>query len=459
MAIELFALAIALALIFDMINGFHDSANAIATVVATRVLTPLQAVLMAGFFNFVGPFIFSLAVANTVGKGIIDAKIVTDELVFGALIGAIVWDLITWWLGLPTSSSHALVGGLVGAAIAQVGLGSVLWPTSAEFSAVGLLLVKGALGGLLVGVLMLGWSRLRLPRFLFPLFALAVAAALGYYSYTHTDYHKDIVKGVMVSGVFTLFGAIMGGFLWCASQQKMAAKTIPILMVPGATGTLAVATLLGLIKLGGLTKTVIFMVVSPVLGFFMAFVLSSVIQWSWRNKSPGAIDTWSRRMQLGSSAFYALTHGTNDAQKTMGIIGVLLFAHGVIGETGGSLDIPAWVILASALAMGLGTAFGGWKIVKTMASRITHLTPQQGFAAETGGGVVLVAMAESGIPVSTTHAISSSIMGVGATKRASAVRWGVSRQMFIAWILTIPASAIVAAISYYLLVGVLRLAA
>lgn len=455
----LVVLGIFLAFVFDFINGFHDSANAIATVVATRVLKPFQAVLMAGFFNFVGPFVFSLAVAATVGKGIIDAKVVTPELIIAALIGAIVWDLVTWWWGLPTSSSHALVGGLVGAALAAVGVDGVLMPTRREMLDIATTLGQGAIGGVVVGAFFVAWSRVKLPRPILPIFSALGMLGLGYFIYQHTDYTKDFAKGLVVSAVFVLLGGLAGVFLWAGSQQPAQPRIIPWAALPGAFGTLAAFTLLQKISMGGLTKAIVFMFVSPVLGFFMGFAFYGILQWLWRRKNLADINRWSSRLQLGSSAFYALTHGTNDAQKTMGVIGVLLIAGGALTDPGGkSLDLPYWVILGSATAMGLGTAFGGWRIVRTMASRITHLRPHQGFAAETAGGVVLVAMAESGIPVSTTHAISSSIMGVGASRRASAVRWSVGRQMFIAWIWTIPASAIVAAITYYLIVAVLRAA-
>jgi len=458
MALEFFVFAILLALLFDFINGFHDSANAIATVVATRVLTPLQAVLMAGFFNFVGPFVFSLAVASTVGKGLVNIpkdEVTSVTLIIAALVGAIVWDLITWWLGLPTSSSHALTGGLVGAAFAAVGGSGIIWPTGTEAEAVLRSLATGAGGGLLVGVLVIPWSRVRLPRGLLPVFLLAGMVALGYFSYLHTDYSythaRDLIRPYVVNGVFILAGGLVGGLAWAATQQSMPARSALLFIMPGACGTLAVQTLLQTVKLGGFTKVLVFMIVSPVLGFYMGFAVYTILQWLWRRTHTGTVTSWSKRLQLGSSAFYALTHGTNDAQKTMGIMAVVIATH-----FGTQFHVASWIIFSSAAAMGLGTAFGGWRIVRTMAARITELKPLQGFAAETGGGVVLVAMAESGIPVSTTHAISSSIMGVGAARRASAVRWNVGRQMFIAWILTIPASAIVAWICYYIVAFVVR---
>ncbi len=321
---------IILALFFDFINGFHDSANAIATVVATKVLSPLKAVMMSAFFNLTGPLFFGTAIATTMGKGIIDSQIVTVNLIFATLVGAIIWDLITWYLGLPTSSSHALVGGLVGAGIAAVGTGSI---------------------------------------------------------------HA---KGVEL--------------------------------------------------------IVLFMVVSPIIGLATGFLFAILIMRAFRKSNPSKINNYFRRLQLFSSAFYSLTHGTNDAQKTMGIIAILLVAEGISTPMGAKeLPIPLWVILSCAAAIGLGTFFGGWRIVKTMAQKITRLRPYQGFSAETASGIVLASMASLGIPVSTTHVISSSIMGVGATQKLSAVRWGIARKIVGAWILTIPASALISASTFLII--------
>ena len=452
--------AILVALIFDFVNGFHDSANAIATVVATKVLTPAQALAMAAVFNFIGPFVFSLAVATTIGKGIIQADHISAALlpsvIFGALVGAILWNLITWYVGLPSSSSHALVGGLIGAALAAVGPAGIVMPTWNEVLGIGKFVGYGVAGGLVGGVVALGWSRLKLPRAFFTILAVLGALALGTLYYVkHATPHLGDVKKVLeyAMTLFTMLflGAIVGGVLWVASQQKMTPRLVPGFAFFGACLALVIAVLGEALKLGGITKTVLFMVVSPVLGFFAGFLFSSAIQWFALRRDPGKVATASKRAQVASASFYALTHGTNDAQKTMGIIGVLLIAAGALSQAPGAktLDIPTWVILASAAAMGLGTLFGGWRIIKTMASKITHLTPIQGFAAETGGGVVLVGMAQAGIPVSTTHAITASIMGVGATKRASAVRWGVGRRIVGAWMLTIPASAAVAFACYF----------
>jgi len=314
------------ALIFDFINGFHDAANSIATVVSTRVLTPLQAVVWAAFFNFVAAFGFGVQVATTVGKGVVHSAVVDQWIILAGLIGAIAWDLITWYWGLPTSSSHALIGGFGGAAVAKAGFGSL------------------------------------------------VAA--------------------------------------------------------------------GLIKIG------LFMILAPLLGLVIGFVVMLGTMWAFRNQTPGRVDRVFRRGQLLSAAAYSLGHGTNDAQKTMGIIAVLLFTTGHLGPT---FYVPFWVIMAAHAAIALGTMTGGWRIVKTMGMRITKLRPIGGFSAETAGALTLIGTAIGGIPVSTTQTISGSIMGVGAMQRLSAVRWGVAGRIIWAWILTIPASALVAAVTWYIL--------
>ena len=315
-------IAISAALFFDFVNGFHDSANSIATVVGTRVLRPLYAVGIAAVANFAGPFIFGTAVALTVGKGIIQPSFSTVDVIFAGLIGAIIWDLVTWYFGLPSSSSHALVGGLIGSA-------------------------------LLAG----GTSALVLP---------------------------------------------------------------------------------------GIEKTLTFIVISPTLGFCSAFGIAIVIMYLFRKYTASYVNKLFGRLQICSSIFFSLTHGANDGQKTMGVITALLISGGMLDST--SFSVPIEVILASAIAIALGTFFGGWRIVKTMAFKLTNLRPYQGFCAETGGGVILASMAWLGIPVSTTHAIAGAIMGVGATKRLSAVRWGVGKRIVYAWIITIPASALVAAL-------------
>jgi PiT family inorganic phosphate transporter len=308
------------ALLFDFINGFHDAANSIATVVSTRVLTPLQAVVWAAFFNFVAAFGFGVSVATTVGKGVVEASVVDEWVILAGLAGAIVWDLVTWYWGVPTSSSHALIGGFAGAAVMKAGLGSLV--TS------------------------------------------------------------------------------------------------------------------GLVKIG------VFMILAPLIGLSVGFVLMVLTLNIFKNETPGRVDKVFRRGQLLSAAAYSLGHGTNDAQKTMGIIAVLLFTTGHLGK---EFYVPFWVILSAHAAMGLGTMAGGWRIVKTMGMRITKLRPVGGFCAETAGAITLIGSSIAGIPVSTTHTITGSIMGVGATQRFSAVRWGVAGRIITAWIVTIPASAAVAA--------------
>jgi inorganic phosphate transporter, PiT family len=309
------------ALFFDFVNGFHDSANAIATVVGTKVLTPLQAVSMAAVANVAGPFIFGTAVAATVGKGIIQPEFSTVFVIFAGLIGAITWNLITWYLGLPSSSSHALVGGLIGSGLAAGGLNAL------------------------------------------------------------------------------------------------------------------VST--------GIQKTLTFMVLSPALGLVVAYVFTIGIMYFLGQARLAKVNSVFGRLQIVSSAFFSLTHGANDGQKTMGVITALLIAGHILHS--GSFVVPVPVIIAAASAIGLGTFFGGWRIVKTMAFRLTPLRPYQGFCAETGGGSILASMATFGIPVSTTHSISGAIMGTGASKRFSAVRWSMAKRIVYAWIITIPASAAVAA--------------
>jgi PiT family inorganic phosphate transporter len=319
------AALILVALTFDYINGFHDAANSIATVVSTRVLSPGKAVIWAAFFNFVAAFTFGTAVAKTVGSGMVDLNVVTFAVIFGGLSGAIVWDLITWYYGLPTSSSHALIGGYAGAAVAKAG-----------------------------------------------------------------------------------FAAI----------------------VPG-----------------GWTKTLLFIVLSPLLGMLLGLALMTTIFWIFRWMPPSRVDRWFRRLQLLSAAFFSLNHGANDAQKTMGIIAGVLFAAGYIQK----FDIPFWVVLAAHAAIGLGTLAGGWRIIHTMGSKITKLQPVGGFAAETSAAISILIATQTGVPVSTTHAITGAIVGVGATRRLSAVRWGVAGQIVWAWILTIPAAFLIAAGVYALL--------
>ena len=324
MSFGVVVLLVLLALAFDFMNGFHDAANSIATVVSTGVLKPQQAVAFAAFFNVVAILVFQLKVAATVGKGIVEPGVVDHYVVFGALVGAIAWNVVTWWYGIPSSSSHALIGGIVGAVVAKSGTGS------------------------------------------------------------------------LVSA--------------------------------------------------GVWKTVAFILVSPALGFLLGSMLMVVVAWLCRGTSPVKVDSWFRRLQLVSAGLYSLGHGGNDAQKTIGIIWMLLVAAGYVAAADASP--PGWVIWSCYIAIGAGTLFGGWRIVKTMGQRITKLKPVGGFCAETGGAMTLFLATGLGIPVSTTHTITGAIVGVGSTQRASSVRWGVAGNIIWAWVLTIPASAMIAASSY-----------
>lgn len=323
--LTLVIVVIFLALVFDFLNGFHDAANSIATIVSTRVLTPRLAVLWAAFFNLVAALVFDVHIAKTMGKGLIELAAVNELVIMGGLIGAIAWNLITWYYGIPSSSSHALIGGYGGAAVAEAGIGAIIFA---------------------------GW--------------------------------------------------------W---------------------------------------KTLLFIVLAPVLGMVMGYVLQVIVLWSVRRRSYSRVDGVFRKLQLLSAALYSLGHGTNDAQKTMGIITGLLVTAGLLS----TFEVPMWVVFISHGAIAFGTLFGGWRIVKTMGSKITKLTPSDGFCAETAGGLTLLLTAFGGIAVSTTHTIAGAIMGVGATKRLSAVRWGIAGTMVWAWILTIPASAAVGWLAFTLI--------
>ena len=318
------AALVLLAIAFDFMNGFHDAANSIATVVSTGVLKPQQAVVFAAFFNFVAIFIFHLKVAATVGKGIVDPVAIDHYVIFGALIGAIAWNLITWYYGIPSSSSHALIGGMIGATISKAG-------------------------------------------------------------------------------------------------------TDPLVAA-------------------GIIKTATFIFVSPLLGMALGALLMIAVSWICLRSAPRRVDRWFRRLQLASSAAYSIGHGSNDAQKTMGIIWLLLISAGVTTPD----HLPSWVIVSCYVAIAFGTMFGGWRIVKTMGQKITKLRPVGGFAAETGGAITLFLASSMGIPVSTTHTITGAIIGVGSAQRTRAVRWGIAGNIVFAWIVTMPAAALMAALAYYL---------
>lgn len=326
-ALLIFLIGVALA--FDFLNGLHDAANSIATIVSTRVLPARYAVIWAAFFNFIAFLFFGLHVAQTVGKGILHPDVISDAVIFGALAGAITWNLLTWWLGIPSSSSHALIGGLLGAGIAKAGLDPVVW--------------------------------------------------------------------------------------------------------------------------SGVLKTAAGIVVSPAMGFALALVLVLIVSWLFVRATPAMADSTFRKLQFVSASLYSLGHGGNDAQKTMGIIAVLLYSH---GKLTGDFHVPLWVVLSCQAAMGLGTLFGGWRIVHTMGSKITRLSPQQGFCAETGGAITLFLATHLGVPVSTTHTITGAIVGVGSAKRVSAVRWNVAKNIVWAWVITMPMAGLMGAMFY----GVARLA-
>jgi PiT family inorganic phosphate transporter len=328
----LIAVLIGVALVFDFLNGLHDAANSVATIVSTRVLSPIYAVGWAAFFNFIAFLVFGMHVAATIGTGIIAPAIISDQVIFGALMGAIVWNIVTWLAGIPSSSSHALIGGLVGAGICKGGFRAVVW--------------------------------------------------------------------------------------------------------------------------SGFGKTAAAILLSPATGLVLAMLLILVVTWTFVKATPLMVDKVFRHLQFISASAYSLGHGGNDAQKTMGIISALLFAHGL---EGGQFHVPLWVILSCQAAMALGTMFGGWRIVRTMGSRITHLTPMQGVCAETAGAITLFGVTAMGIPVSTTHTITGAIIGVGVARRASAVRWSVAKDIMVAWIVTMPAAGLIGAM-FTLLAAAMHLA-
>lgn len=371
-------IGILLALLFNFVNGLNDAANSIATVVATRVLTPLQAVGMAAFFNMVGPFIFTTVVAKTIGKGIVDSGFLTTDVILLGLVASVSWVFISSWAGIPISASHALVGGLMGSAVAFAGLSAIIWPSSALVLRTILFMLVGGLGGA---------------------FIFVMAAR-----------HKN-EDGWMI---YAVLGALCG---------------IAVIIPAGV--------ITGLLPITGILAIIIFIVVSPILGMIAAYTIGMGVIRFFRNAASRTMNPLFRRLQLLSAAFYSVGHGSNDAQNAMGIITALLVAAGILTE----FIVPAWVIIISGLAMALGTFLGGWRVVETMGTKITRLRPYQGFCAETGGGIVLAFVTAFGVPVSTTHAISGSIMGVGATRGYSAVKWGMVRRIVVAWVLTIPLTA------------------
>jgi len=370
---------IVLALLFNFVNGMNDATNSIATVVATRVLSPLKAVTMAAFFNMIGPLLLTTAVAKTIGKGIVDPMYITPTVIVAGMFVAVLWVYLSTHLGIPISATHALVGGLVGSAVAYAGMSVIILPS---VGTVVWLFLYAAIGAIIGTVLFFFIGRVIKEEALLPL---------------------------LLQGAF--FGATF---------------SVPFVIITG------------LLKISGLFAIVVFIVFSPLLGFTITYIFSLVfIRW-FRNGNPKKMNFLSKKLQLFSAAFYSIGHGSNDAQNGMGIITAILVAGGILTD----FVVPVWVILISCAAIALGTLIGGWEVVKTMAKRITNLRPYQGFCAETSGGVVLTFITAFGVPVSTTHAITGAIMGVGATKGSQAVQWGTVRRIVTAWIITIPITAI-----------------
>jgi PiT family inorganic phosphate transporter len=367
-----------LALLFNFVNGLNDAANSIATVVATRVLNPLQAVLLAAAFNMIGPLVFTTVVAKTIGKGIVAPEFMTTEVILIGLFSAVLWVFLSSYAGIPISASHALVGGLVGSAVGFAGLAAILWPAMNTV----LLLV----------------------------FYTLIGAAIG-------------------GGVFALFAYL--------KDEEETFNFILLGVLCGISLTIPFITITRILPVSGILAILVFIVVSPVLGLIAAFLLGVLVMRLFRSKESKTMNFLFRKLQILSASFYSIGHGSNDAQNAMGVITAILVAGGVLSE----FTVPLWVIIISSLAIALGTFLGGWRVVETMATKITKLRPYQGFCAESGGGVVLSFVTAFGIPVSTTHAISGSIMGVGATRGYSAVQWGVVRRIVAAWILTIPLTA------------------
>lgn len=403
-------LAILLALLFDFFNGINDAANSIATIVATRVLKPIVAVFLAAVFNFVGPFALGGAVAKAVGQGIVVTDIVTTELIIAAMVGAVAWTWLATRFGIPISVSHSLFGGLMGAGVAAAGIAGLALPGRGDVLPVLIHMRNGAVVGAGAGLLVAVLSRARdvsLPVLL----------------------RSFLVAGPWFAAI--VLGAFIGSGLWLA-----------VLIL---TGTAHVNTMVALF---------LFIFYSPMLGFVLAFVFDLVILWLFQHVRPGRMRFGFGFLQIFSASFYSLSHGSNDGQKTMGVITLLLFANGIIPE----FSIPVWVIFLSAGTIALGTLIGGYKVVRTMGTRLTRLEPHQGFAAETSSAIGLFFLARFGVPVSTTHSIAGSIMGVGALRGRHHVRWGVARTIAAAWIVTIPMAGLVAAAIYWLIFRTLGLA-
>ena len=459
--------AIAVALLFDFYNGLHDAANSIATVVATRALPVWAALVLAASFNFIGAFA-GTAVAAAIGKGLVDPAIVTTHLVLAALIGAIFWSVLTVVLGIPISSSQSLIGGLLGAALAAGGMGAIQMPAPGELSALGLLLGEGALVGAAVGLVVALATRQR--PIAFTLVGATVASAVWLVAHILGEV---ILPGAVLG--MTVLGGLLGLAIGILRRGHLVGwvslgvfafgfVAVALDMLRGSLGVAAVAFgalqdaagALGLssgytlvdvptVKMSKLTATILFIAYSPFVGFCLAFLLSMLVAWAFHHVPPGKVKHLFRWLQIGSSSFYSHGHGRNDAQKTMGVITALLVANGVLSD----FTVPYEVIVASGLAIALGTLIGGHKIVRTMGGKLTHLDTSQGFCAETASAISLTFLADKGVPVSTTHSITGSILGVGTFQRVSAVSWGVARRIVSAWLITIPLAAGVAALVYW----------
>ena len=379
MELAIVILVIILAILFNFVNGLNDAANSIATIVATRALSPLQSVLLASVFNLIGPFVFTTAIAATIGRGIVNPALISPALLLAAIFGAVLWVFSASYFGIPVSSSHGLIGGLLGAGIAVGGLEAILWPEVAVLEAVLLAMLVG---------------------------------------------------GVVVAVLYTLLKFFKG------EEWR---STVGVSFLAGISLSVPLLIVLGFLRVSGILAVVIFIVISPMLGLLASFCFGLVIMSLLRNRSPSELSNIFKRLQIIAASFQSLGHGANDAQNAMGIITAMLIAGGFLTE----FVVPIWVILACTLAISLGTLLGGWRVVEKMAQKITKIRPYQGFAASTAGGAVLSLMTAFGVPVSTTHAMAGSIMGVGATRGYSAVKWGIVREIVAAWIITIPASALV----------------
>lgn len=384
-------IGIAIALIFNFLNGLHDAANSISTIVATKVLTPIQAVCLAAFFNLIGPLFFTTAIAKTIGKGIITPGWLTLEVIIVGILVASFWIYATAYIGIPISSTHAMIGGLIGTAVAYGGIDVVILPS---LSLIGGVILYGIIGGIIGAIFLTGLAKIK-------------------------D-EPDIKSYLGIGGLF--------GFVF----------TIPLCII------------LQVLPISGLLGIILFIVISPSLGFAGAFLFGCLTIRLCRNQDQRLMNKIFNKLQIVSASFYSIGHGSNDAQHAMGIITAMLVTAGVLSD----FQVPLWVILTSSAAISLGTLTGGWKIVQTMAKRITHLRPYQGFCAETGGGLVLLFVTIFGVPVSSTHAISGCIMGVGATQGSAAVQWSIVRQIVTAWIITIPLTATCAYLVYMIILRI-----